>query len=104
MSVDAACTSSPHPAFTTSASQLPSCAGCRMVAGFASGFAFSLVSGVAPQSGPSLQAAFSSGVVFAVFQGGIYAVRLHSGSLQSTPAGGSSISLGHTQLLSEPDF
>ena len=47
-----------------------------MVAGFASGFAFSLVSGVAPQSGPSLQAAFSSGVVFAVFQGGIYAVRL----------------------------
>eukprot|EP00891_Asterochloris_glomerata_P003173 jgi/Astpho2/3173/fgenesh1_pg.00052_%23_7_t len=45
-----------------------------MVAGFASGFAFSLVSGVAPQSGPSLQAAFSSGVVFAAFQGGIYAL------------------------------
>lgn len=98
-----------------------------MVAGFASGFAFSLVSGVAPQSGPSLQAAFSSGVVFAAFQGGIYAVRLHSrqpaeqrqqGSLpsipqhlalgfsrplQSRPAGGSSTSL-KPQHLPEPQL
>ena len=47
---------------------------CRMIAAFGSGTAFSLVSGMA---GPEpLVGAFSTGVVFALLQGGLFQARL----------------------------
>lgn len=47
---------------------------CRMIAGFGSGAAFSLVSGMT--QGNPLQGAFSTGVLFALLQGGFYQVRV----------------------------
>ena len=48
------------------------CCGKRMIAAFGSGTAFSLVSGMA---GPQpLMGAFSTGVVFALLQGGLFKV------------------------------
>lgn len=47
---------------------------CRMIAGFGSGAAFSLVSGMT-QGNPS-QGAFSTGVLFALLQGAFYQVHM----------------------------
>lgn len=51
-----------------------------MIAGFGSGAAFSLVSGMSGTANP-LQAAFSTGVLFAALQGGFFQVLTCSLSL-----------------------
>ena len=47
-------------------------AGCRMISAFGSGAAFSLVSGMA--AGNKLQGAFTTGTLFALFQGVFFVV------------------------------
>ena len=45
---------------------------CRMISAFGSGAAFSMVSGMA--SGNKLQGAFTTGTLFALFQGAFFVV------------------------------
>ena len=49
---------------------------CRMIAGFGSGAAFSLVSGMSGPTANPFMAAFTTGVLFAALQGGFYQVQL----------------------------